>query len=192
MSIRSVSKSAVVALALLAGASGAAFAQAAAPAAGGTKIGLVDTRRLITGSAAGKEILARLDKLADEKAEQLKPKQEEIRVLQKKISDGQVSLSEAKLAEMKREMEEKITSGRRLQEDLQKQMEQAQATAFGEFEQKLAPIVEQFGREQGFAFILNVSFFNQPNLPSGLVWASDQSDVTDALIKKIDAVAPKP
>ena len=191
MSIRFLSKSVAVALALSVAASGAAFAQAA-PAAGASKIGLVDTRRLITGSTAGKEILARLDKLADEKAEQLKPRQEEIRVLQKKISDGQVSLSEAKLDELKREMEEKITSGRRLQEDLQKQMEQAQANAFGEFEKKLAPIVEQFGREQGFAFILNVSFFNQPNLPSGLVWASDQSDVTDALIKKIDAVAPTP
>ena len=185
MSTRLVHKAVATALVLVAAAAGAASAQ-------GTKLGLVDTRRLITGSAAGKQILAKLDALADQKAEQLKPKQEEIRALQKKIADGQVSLSEAKLEELKREMEEKITSGRRLQEDLQKQMEQAQATAFGEFEKKLAPVVEQFGREQGFAFILNVSFFNQPNLPSGLVWASDQSDVTDALIKKIDAVAPTP
>jgi outer membrane protein len=190
MSIRFAHKSVAAALVMVATAAGAASAQA-------TKVGLVDTRRLITGSAAGKQILAKLDALADQKAEQLKPRQEEIRALQKKIADGQVSLSEAKLAEMKRDMEEKITSGRRLQEDLQKQMEQAQATAFSEFEQKLAPIVEQFGREQGFAFILNTSFFNQPNLPSGLVWASDQSDVTDELIQKIDgqtpaAPAPKP
>jgi outer membrane protein len=189
MSTRRLSQSVGAALVLLVAAAGAVSAQA-------TKIGLVDTRRLITGSAAGKQILAKLDALADQKAEQLKPKQEEIRALQKKIADGQVSLSEAKLAELKREMEEKITSGRRLQEDLQKQMEQAQSTAFSEFEQKLAPIVEQFGKEQGFTVILNTSFFNQPNLPSGLVWASEQSDVTDELIQKIDAQnpgqAPKP
>lgn len=184
MSNRPVQKSVAAALVFLAVA-GVASAQA-------TKVGLVDTRRLITSSAAGKQILAKLDQLADQKAEQLKPRQEEIRALQKKIADGQVSLSEAKLAELKREMEEKITAGRRLQEDLQKEMEQAQAVAFGEFEQKLAPIVEQFGKEQGFAFILNVSFFNQPNLPSGLVWASEQSDVTDELVQKIDGLAPKP
>lgn len=180
MSNRLLQQSVAAALVALAATAGAASAQ-------GTKVGLVDTRRLITGSAAGKQILAQLDQLADQKAEQLKPRQEEIRALQKKIADGQVSLSEAKLAELKREMEEKITSGRRLQEDLQKEMEQAQSKAFGEFEQKLAPIVEQFGKEQGFAFILNVSFFNQANLPSGLVWASEQSDVTDELIQKIDA-----
>lgn len=180
MSNRFVVKSVIAFLLVAAASAGIAVAQP-------TKVGLVDTRRLITGSAGGKEILARLDKLADEKAEQLKPKQEEIRVLQKKIADGQLSLSEAKLEELKREMEEKITSGRRLQEDLQKQMEQAQATAFGEFEQKLAPIVEQFGKEQGYVFILNTSFFNQPNLPSGLVWANEESDVTDELIAKIDA-----
>ncbi len=180
MSNRFVVKSVVAALLVAAASAGVVAAQS-------TKVGLVDTRRLITGSVAGKEILAKLDKLADEKAEQLKPKQEEIRGLQKKITDGQLSLSEAKLEELKRDMEEKITSGRRLQEDLQKQMEAAQASAFGEFEQKLAPLVEQFGKEQGYAFILNVSFFNQPNLPSGLVWANDQSDVTDELIQKIDA-----
>lgn len=180
MSNRFVVKSVIAALFVAAATAGVASAQA-------TKIGLVDTRRLITGSVAGKEILAKLDKLADEKAEQLKPKQEEIRAIQKKIADGQLSLSEAKLEELKREMEEKITAGRRLQEDLQKQMEAAQGTAFGEFEQKLAPIVEQFGKEQGYSFILNVSFFNQPNLPSGLVWSNEQSDVTDQLIAKIDA-----
>ena len=189
MSNRLVQKSVAAALAVFAVAAGAASAQ-------NSKIGLVDTRRLITGSVAGKQILAKLDALADQKAEQLKPKQDEIRALQKKLSEGQVSLSEATLAELKRDIDEKITAGRRLQEDLQKEMEQAQGVAFGEFEQKLAPIVEQFGKEQGLAFILNVSFFNQPNLPSGLVWASPQSDVTDALIQKIDAQSsiqtPKP
>ena len=183
MSNRPSSKFVLAALALAAACAASASAQ-------GSKVGLVDTRRLITGSAAGKVILAKLDKLADSKAEQLKPKQEEIRLLQKKITDGQLSLSEQALEDLKHQMEEKVTSGRRLQEDLQKEMEQAQGEAFGEFEKKLAPIVEQFGREQGFAFILNVSFFNQPNLPSGLVWANEQSDVTDELIKKIDVAAP--
>jgi outer membrane protein len=187
MSNRLVVKSAVAAL-LCSALAGGLEAQ-------GTKIGLVDTRRLITGSAAGKEILSRLDQLADQKAEQLKPKQEEIRALQKRIADGQLSLSEQKIEELKRELEEKITGGRRLQEDLQKEMEKAQADAFGDFEKKLAPLVEQFGREQGYVLILNVGFLNQPNLPSGLVWASAEADVTEKLIGRIDAqiaAAPKP
>ena len=54
----------------------------------------------------------------------------------------------------------------------------------------LSDVVEAFGREGGFLFILNVGFFNQPNLPSGIVWASEQSDVTEELVRRIDAANP--
>ena len=178
-----------------AGALALALLTAAAAAAQVGRIGLVDTRRLLTQSADGKEIIARLDKLAEEKSVLLKPKQDEIQALRKRIADGQVSLSDDKIADLKHELEEKLTAGKRLQEDLQKEMEQAQATAFGEFERKLAPLIEQFGREQGFAFIFNIGFFNQPNLPSGIVWVDASADITDELIRRIDAAGaatPKP
>jgi hypothetical protein len=37
-----------------------------------------------------------------------------------------------------------------------------------------------------------VGFFNQPNLPSGIVWADASADVTDELIRLIDAQAARP
>jgi outer membrane protein len=166
----------------------AAWAQAAAPAAGATaRIGLVDTRRLITNSAPGKEVLARLDKLAEEKAGRIKPINDEIQALQKRIADGRVSLSDDKIAQMQRELDEKVTSARRLREDLQKEMEEAQTTAFAELEGRIGPMVEKFGKERGFSFILNIGFFTQPNQPSGIVWADPAVDVTDDLVKLIDA-----
>lgn len=183
MSRRLVGKSIGAALLIAVGLVANASAQ-------GSKIGLVDTRSLITQSAAGKEILAKLDKLANEKSAQLKSRQDEIQALQKRIADARVSLSDDKIAELERSLEEKTVTARRLREDLQKQMEAAQAEAFGEFERKLSPLVEQFGREQGYTFILNVGFFNQPNLPSGLVWADASADVTAELIRKLDAATP--
>lgn len=173
----------------------AGVVQAATAADQPTRIGLIDTRRLITQSAQGKQIIAKLQKLGDEKQGQLKARAEEIQTLKKKLDDGRISLSEDKIAAMEKDLEEKTTAGRRLQEDLQKQLEEAQAQAFGEFEQKVAPLIEQFGRENGYAFILNVGFFNQQNLPSGIVWADASTDITEALIQKIDAsipAAPKP
>jgi len=172
---------AALAVAMVAGT--AVFAQA-------TKIGLIDTRRLITESNAGREILAGLDKLAEEKSERIKPLQDEVQALQKKIQDGRLSLSEEKLAEMQKQLDDKMTAGRRLREDLQKEMEDAQAQAFSKFEQKLEPLIEKFGKDEGFAFILNTGFFNQPNLPSGIVWADPQVDVTGELIKRLDAAIP--
>jgi outer membrane protein len=164
-----------------------AFAAATAASAQGTKIGLIDTRRLIVQSAAGKDVLARLDTLAEQKQTRIQPLQEEIQALQKRITDGRVSLSEDRLGQLRRELDEKVTQGKRLSEDLQKEMDEAQATAFAELERKLAPLVEKFGRENGYAFILNVGFFAQPNQPSGIVWANESADVTDELIVQLDA-----
>ena len=182
-------------LSLAAAALVVSLAQTAAAVAQPTKIGLIDTRRLITQSAQGKVIIGKLQKLGDEKQGQLKARADEIQQLKKRLDDSRVSLSEDKIAAMEKEIEDKATSGRRLQEDLQKQLEEAQSAAFGEFEQKVAPLIEKFGRDNGFAFILNIGFFNQQNLPSGIVWADASTDVTDAIIKTIDAAippAPKP
>ena len=183
----SKSRLALAALALLAVASATA-ARAQTPPT--TKIGLVDTRRLITNSAPGKDVLAKLDKLAEEKAGRIKPINDEIQQLQKRIADGRVSLSDDKIAQMQRELDEKVTSARRLREDLQREMEEAQASAFAELEGRIGPLVEKFGKEQGYAFILNIGFFTQQNQPSGIVWADPQVDVTEALIKLIDAATP--
>jgi outer membrane protein len=185
--MRSRSRLAFAAAAVLAVASATVARAQAAPTA---KIGLVDTRRLITNSAPGKEVLARLDKLAEEKAGRIKPINDEIQALQKRIADGRVSLSDDKIAQMQRELDEKVTSARRLREDLQKEMEEAQGTAFADLERRIGPLVEKFGKEQGFAFILNIGFFTQQNQPSGIVWADPQVDVTDQLIQLIDAGTP--
>jgi Skp family chaperone for outer membrane proteins len=117
-----------VLLALLLTAAGAA---AAAEAQAPGRIGLVDTRRLITQSEDGRQILTRLDKLAEEKAGRMKPLQDEIQALQKRIAEGRVSLSEDRIAQMERQLEERMTAARRLREDLQEEMEEAQTQAFG-------------------------------------------------------------
>ncbi|HLF56135.1 MAG TPA: OmpH family outer membrane protein [Thermoanaerobaculia bacterium] len=180
MNHRLAARCLLAAAALSLAATNAALAQAG-------RIGIVDTRRLLTGSNAGKQVIARLDKIAEEKGAQLKPRQDEIQALQKRIADGRVSLSEDKLMQMQRELEEKVTAAKRLREDLQREMEQIQGEAFDEFERKVAPVVEAYGKEGGFLFILNIGFFNQPNLPSGIVWADAAADVTEELIRRIDA-----
>ena len=181
---------ALAALALAAAAVVPALAQAAAPST--VKIGLVDTRKLITNSAAGKAVLARLDKLAEEKAGRIKPVNDEIQALQKRIADGRVSLSDDKIAQMQRELDEKVTSARRLRLLHLLLQVFAQSTAFAELEGRIGPMVEQFGKEQGFAFILNIGFFAQPNQPSGIVWADPAVDVTDEGVHRIDAGTAKP
>ncbi len=116
-----------LALGLLAlGLAPAAFAQApAAPAArpaGQPKIAVIDTERILLESASGKKALADLKKLQEAKEGELRTRQQEIKDLQAKISDGRLSLAQDKLAEMDKQLEDKVIALRRLQDDATREL----------------------------------------------------------------------
>src|SRR4051794_445003 len=76
----------------------AAAAQPAAPAQPGTiKIAVIDTEKILMNSAAGKKALAELKKVQEAKEKDLGSRQQEIKDLQGKLSDGRLSLAQDKL-----------------------------------------------------------------------------------------------
>lgn len=163
----------------------AGFGVSAAEAQAG-KIGVIDVQRLVTDSVAGKQALAGLKKLQDEKIAQGKAKSDEIEALRKRLNDGRLSLADDKIAELEKQVEDKITGLRRFQEDAEREFNKSREAAFGDIEKRVFPVIEQVGRESGFAFIFN-------KYQSGLVYAADGTDVTDQIIQRFDAaVAAQP
>ncbi len=77
-------------LAVLAGLSSAARAQAPI-----VKLGVIDVQRILTESVAGKDAMAKLKGLQDQKLAEAKAKQDEINQLRTRINDGRLSLAEA-------------------------------------------------------------------------------------------------
>ena len=160
----------------------AAFAPVAAEAQG-VKVAVIDVRRLVPDSVAGKEALARLRKLQEERVAEAKVKQDEIEQLRKRLNEGRLSLADDKITEMEKQLEDKVTSFRRFQEDAEKELNKSQETAFAEIERRVAPIIEQAGKEGGYTLMFN-------KYQSGLVYADEASDITNALIQRFDAAAP--
>ena len=80
----------------------AASAQAVPGQAGGIKIAVIDTEKILVNSASGKKALAELKKLQDAKEKEFGAKQQEIKDLQAKISDGRLSLAQDKLDDMQK------------------------------------------------------------------------------------------
>jgi len=163
-----------------------AFGSAAAPAAAqGIKVAVIDVQRLVTDSVAGKEALAKLKKLQEDKIGEGKAKQDEIEQLRKKLNEGRLSLADDKIAELEKQLEEKVTGFRRFQEDAERELGKSRDNSFAEIERRVSPLIEQVGREGGYTLIFN-------KFQSGLVFAIESADITDQIVQRFDAAAAAP
>lgn len=173
---------AALALTLTLGGAGSLSAQAAAQ---GTKIAILDVQRLVTDSVAGKEALAKLKKLQEGKVAEGKAKSDEIDALRKRLNEGRLALADDKIAELEKQLEEKITGARRFQEDAEREFNKSRESSFQDIERRVFPVIEKFGQEGGYTFIFN-------KFQSGLLFAADGTDVTDQIIQRFDAQAAAP
>ena len=146
------------------------------------KVAVIDVQRLVTDSVAGKEALARLKKLQDEKIAEGKAKNDEVDSLRKRLNEGRLSLADDKISELEKQLEEKITGLRRFQEDAEKDFNKSREATFGEIERRVFPVIEQVGKEGGYTFIFN-------KFQSGLLYADDAADITNQIIQKFDSAA---
>jgi outer membrane protein len=160
---------------------GAAAAEAQNP----QKIAILDVQRLVTDSVAGKDALAKLKKLQEGKVAEGKAKSDEIDALRKRLNEGRLSLADDKIAELEKQLEDRVTSARRFQEDAEREFNKSRDASFQDIERRVFPVIEKFGQEGGYTFIFN-------KFQSGLLFAADGADVTDQIIQRFDALAGAP
>ncbi|MGE5233453.1 MAG: OmpH family outer membrane protein [Acidobacteriota bacterium] len=160
---------------------GAAQAQAAAAApAPVVRVAVIDVQRILTDSGPGKETLAKLKQLQDGKIAEAKTKQDEIQALRTRINDGRLSLAEDKIADLEKQVEDKMIAFRRFQDDADRDLQKARDDAFDAIEKRVLPIIGQIGKENGYTLVFN-------KYQSGLVYADDKIDITDQVIQRFDA-----
>jgi len=161
----------------------AASAQpAAAPSSGAIKVAVIDTEKILVNSAAGKKALAELKTLQEAKEKEFGARQQEIKDLQAKISDGRLSLAQDKLDEMQKQLEDKVIAVRRLQDDATRDLTKKRDDVLGQIDQKVMPVINQVGKELGYTLIFR-------KFESGLIYADEAIDITDSVIKRLDTAA---
>jgi outer membrane protein len=159
-----------------------ALLPASAAVAQAGKMAVIDVQRLVTDSVAGKEALARLKKLQDDKIAEGKAKNDEVDSLRKRLNEGRLSLADDKISELEKQLEEKVTGLRRFQEDAEREFNKSREATFGEIERRVFPVIEQVGKESGYTFIFN-------KFQSGLLYADDAADITNQIIQRFDGAA---
>lgn len=158
-------------------------AAAQQPSASGLKIAVIDTERILLTSATGKKALADLKKLQEAKEGEARTKQQEIKDLQAKLTDGRLSLAQDKLADMEKQLEEKVVALRRFQEDANSELGKKRDQVLASIDQKVMPVINQVGKEMGYTLIFR-------KFESGLIYADEAVDITAAIIQRLDGAAP--
>jgi outer membrane protein len=143
------------------------------------RVAVVDVQRVLTTSTPGKAAYDRLKKMQEDRIARAKTMDEEARKLDADIAAKRISLSEDKLAELNKQLADKRIVMQRFAQDADREVGEARDKALADLEVKIKPVIDGIGKEMGLAAIFN-------KFESGLVYASDAIDVTDAVIKRLN------
>ncbi len=149
-------------------------------AAAAARVAVVDTQRLLEESSAGRNALERLKGLFDQKQQEIAAREQEINNLRTRLEEGDLSLAQARKAELAAEIEEKVIALRRLRDDAQRELNQQQDRAFQEIDRQIMPVIQQVANEGGYALIFR-------KFESGLLFAQDSVDITDRVLERFNA-----
>jgi len=142
-------------------------------------VAVIDIQRVVTESDAGKEALGKLKQLQDEKIAEGQKIQTEADSLREQLTKQRFTLTDEKIAELNKQLEDKGTELRRFQEDAQRELDDARRTALGGLEERILPVIDEVGREKGLTLIFN-------KFQSGLVFADEEVDITDEVIRRFN------
>jgi outer membrane protein len=151
----------------------------ALPAAAQTTIAVIDVQRVVTESDPGKQAIQKLKAISDAKVAEGQTLQQNLATLQEQFNKQRFTVSEERLAEMNKELEDGSIAIRRFEDDAKRELEDARRRELGGLEQRILPIINQIGQERGITLIFN-------KFQSGLVYADEAVDITDDVIRRFN------
>jgi outer membrane protein len=151
----------------------------------GSQIGIINFQLAMTRTQEGQKALQELEARFSPQQQELQKLQEEIRALEEQLRSQERTLSDEARRELLREAEQKQKRGTRLQQDLQDEMQNAQADYINDIGGKMQQVLNRYGRENNLSVIFNVSAQGS----SILQW-SPGVDITEEVIQMYDQTYP--
>jgi outer membrane protein len=157
-------------------------AQPPAPFPAGAKIAFFNPQAVFQASADGRAAVTRVNALIQKKQTENADKAKLLQGNQQKLQTSGSVMNETARVQLEKEIEKQTKDAERFQQDAQAEINELQQEVQNEFVKKLSPIVEQIAVEKGLHLVFNAS-------ESGLAWATPGLDLTQEVIKKLDAQA---
>jgi len=143
------------------------------------KIAVIDVQRVVTESDPGKEALGQLKQIQDRRVEEGRALNDNLEALKSQYNKGQFTLSEERLADLRKQIEDTTIALQRFQDDVQRELDEARRRALDGLEQQIMPIIDAVGKEKGLTLIFN-------KFQSGLVYADETVDITEQVIRRFN------
>lgn len=144
------------------------------------KIAIIDTERILLTSETGKKALEELRGLQTAKEEEGTAMQSELEALRDRLTEGRLSLSDERIAEMEKEMEDRAIALRRFQDDANRDLNKKRDEILARVDRAVMPIINAYGQEGAYDLIFR-------KFESGLIYANEGVDVTDEIIRRLDS-----
>ena len=188
MNLRIVVRCAALAAAGLIG-TGAAWAQAAPPAAGAgsgkQQIAIINFRAAIGSTAEGKQASAELQSQFAPRSAEIDNLTKQINDLQQKLQTGQGKLSQEEEARLTSEGQRLTQRLDRRRSDFQEDASAAQQDVLERIGRKMVDVLDRYARDNGYSAVLDVSGQNSP-----ILYASEQINITQDIIRLYDQAYP--
>lgn len=147
-------------------------------------IGYVDMQRVIEESKLGKQAFAALQEKYAEPQAALEKEEKSILQLQQSLSRDGALMSQAELDKRKAEFQERVSQIQRKAAMAQQELSQDQAKLGGNIIKPAQEIITELGKERNLTAIFE-------RTQSGLLYVEADKNLTDEVIKRLDAKSPK-
>ena len=155
------------------------------PFPAGAKFAFVDLQRVAAESVEGQAANAKVQELSEQKLAEIEEKNTTLQASQQKLQQGQTVLSADVRLQLQREIDRMLLEIERFSQDAEVEVGTLQQTLQIQFQQKLLPVIDQVANEKQIHSIFNLG-------ESGLVWAASSLDLTDEIIRQLDASGSPP
>lgn len=148
--------------------------------AANVKIGYVDLQKALNESAAGKAAKAEIAAKYDAYQKTIGARQKKLSAMKSELEKQSLLLSQDARDDKEHTYEQKVKDFQRYAKDAQDDLKQKDQNYTRQIIEKLVGIVKTLGKKEGYTMILEKS-------QSSVLYADDQSDLTNQVIKSFDA-----
>ncbi len=173
----------VLLLAAAVGAQGQGGGSSAAPVT--AKVGTLNVRQAIVGTAEGKQASAELQSQFSARQTDLENMRKQIEDLQSRLRNGERTLSDEEKARLTRQGELLSRQFQRKQDELQEDLNAAQADVIDRIWRKMQEVLDRYARENGYSLVFDISGQNSP-----VIYNAGQAELTPDIVRLYDQAYP--
>lgn len=154
---------------------------------GPSKIGIIDIRDAIMGTAEGKKLMDGLQARFAPRETDLKNAQAAITALQNQLKNGGNTMSDQAKQDLNRQIQTKERDFQQQYQNDQTDFQSAQTDVLNTVGNKMMPIIEKYAKEHGYTAVVDVSF-GWPQQP--VLYFNPGAVITGDIVRLYDQAHP--